>query len=87
MFNIVNFKNKYNLERTLDKKPLVRKYLNGDFRNNTLIPVVIYSKKMYGNQDMKDISHHYVGDFYKELENISICLIRKNVVKKLIILV
>ena len=49
-----------------DKKPLLEAYLNNDYRNKFLIPVVLDRKKLYFNNQVTD--YHY--DFYSQNSNI-----------------
>ncbi len=49
-----------------NKKPLLESYLNNDYRNKFLIPVVLDRKKLYFNNQVTD--YHY--DFYSQNSNI-----------------
>jgi hypothetical protein len=61
------------------KQPLADQYLNGDFRNKHLIPIVVASKRIYtdnrkgaATEDSYNTDyHHIINDIYKEIDNIS----------------
>ena len=61
------------------KQPLADQYLNGDFRNKHLIPIVVASKRIYTDNRKGAATeeayntdyHHIVKDIYKEIDNIS----------------
>jgi hypothetical protein len=78
--------NKFIKFKQQDYKPLVSKYIKGDFTNKYLIPLVINRKKIYLNKDKKidkdeyDIeSNEIIEDFYETIKNISYIQDKKNV--------
>ena len=69
-----------------DYKPLVSKYIKGDFTNKYLIPLVINRKKIYLNKDKKidtddyDLhSNEIIEDFLSSIHNISYLQEKKNI--------
>ena len=62
-----------------DYKPLVSRYLKGDFSNKFLIPLVINRKKIYLDKTTKSLgqkdeydnhSHEVIEDYYANLQNL-----------------
>ena len=77
--NNINFKPQ-------DYKPLVSKYIKGDFTNKFLIPLVINKKKIYldkakkGQSDEFDLqSHDIIEDYYDNIKNIIYSQEKKNI--------
>jgi len=66
-------------------KPLLSKYIKGDFTNKFLIPLVINRKKIYldkskkGQKDEYDIkTHEIIEDYYSNLKNLIYLQDKKN---------
>ena len=69
-----------------DYKPLVSKYIKGDFTNKYLIPLVINRKKIYLNKDKKIDKDEYdpqsneiIEDYFESIHNLSYLQDKKNI--------
>ena len=69
-----------------DYKPLVSKYITGDFNNKFLIPLVINRKKIYLDKSKKSQkdeydtqTHEVIDDYYGEVNNLIYLQNKKNV--------
>ena len=69
--------------RFMADKPLMRKYLSGDYSNNYLIPIILSNKKIYNNsksksgEDIYDSNTHFIRNFLQETETINQFLNKK----------
>ena len=72
-----------NNNRFMAEKPLIRKYLSGDYSNHYLIPIILSNKKIYNNsksksgEDIYDSNTHFIRNFLQETETINQFLNKK----------
>ena len=84
--NITSNDNKYINFKPENYKPLVSKYIKGDFTNQYLIPLVLNRKKIYLNKDKNNDKDDYdqqsneiIEDFYENISNFSYLQDKKNI--------